>query len=106
MLWEREKMVVSSIFAFAQNVLQWLFVSLETLNVVINEVLSLSKTSPCFFVSAVGFFENTVGKGEIARNEQFLLFPQFSTLLENFSPFSSNLKIVVYKLFQFGNELN
>ena len=22
-------------------------------------------------------FENTVGKGEIARNEQFLLFPQF-----------------------------
>ena len=23
-------------------------------------------------------FENTVGKGEIARNEQFLLFPQFA----------------------------
>ena len=22
-------------------------------------------------------FENTVGKGEIARNEQFLLFPQY-----------------------------
>ena len=38
-------------------------------------------------------FENTAGKGEIARNEQFLLFPVFSTLLENFLPFSSNLKL-------------
>ena len=26
------------------------------------------------------FFENIVGKGEIARKEQFLLFPEFSTL--------------------------
>ena len=34
-------------------------------------------------------FENTVGKGEIAHNEQFLLFPTvFSTRLESFLPFS------------------
>ena len=46
-------------------------------------------------------FENNVGKGEIARNEQFLLFPVFSTLLETSLPFSSNLKIVVCKLFEF-----
>ena len=40
-------------------------------------------------------FENTVGKGEIARNEQFLLSPQcFVTILENFMPFSSNLKLL------------
>ena len=39
-------------------------------------------------------FENTVGKGEIARNKQFLLFPQcFSTHLDNFLPFSSNLRL-------------
>ena len=38
-------------------------------------------------------FENTVGKGEIAHNEQFLLFPVFSNHLENFLPFSSNLKL-------------
>ena len=39
-------------------------------------------------------FENTVGKGEIARNEQFLLFPQrFLLLLRNVLPFSSNLKL-------------
>ena len=33
-------------------------------------------------------FENTVGKGEIARNEQFLLFPQyFPTIWEAFCYF-------------------
>ena len=39
-------------------------------------------------------FENTVGKGEIARNEQFLLIPVFSIHLDNFLPFSSNLKLL------------
>ena len=38
-------------------------------------------------------FGNTVGKGKIARNEQFLLIPVFSTHLKNFIPFSSNLKL-------------
>ena len=42
-------------------------------------------------------FENTVGKGEIARNEQFLLFLQcFQPILRpffHFLPFSSNLKL-------------
>ena len=47
-------------------------------------------------------FENSVGNGEIARNEKFLLFPRvFSALFENFQPFSLNL-IVVFKLFEFG----
>ena len=38
-------------------------------------------------------FGNTVGKVEIAGNEQFLLYLQFSTCLENFPKFSSNLKL-------------
>ena len=39
-------------------------------------------------------FENTVGKGEIALNEQFLLFPTvFSTRSDNFLSFSSNVKL-------------
>ena len=38
--------------------------------------LTLSQTSPGFYMSAVQSFENTVGKGEIACNEQFLLSPQ------------------------------
>ena len=37
-------------------------------------------------------FENTVGKGEIARSKQFILFPQcFQSHLENLQAFSSNL---------------
>ena len=48
-------------------------------------------------------FENTVGKGEIACNEQFLLFPQC------FLPISFifvKSEIVVCKLFQFGRVYN
>ena len=51
-------------------------------------------------------FENTVGKGEIARNKQFLLFPVFSNRLENFLPFSSNLKSSSANSFNFGRVLN
>ena len=39
-------------------------------------------------------FENTVRKGEIARNEQFLLFPQcFLSFWRTFFHFLSNLKL-------------
>ena len=38
-------------------------------------VLTVSQTSPGFYVSAVQV-ENTVGKGEITRDEQLLLYPQ------------------------------
>ena len=39
--------------------------------------------------------ENTVGKGEIACNEQFLLFPHnFLFIWMDFLPFSSNLKLL------------
>ena len=61
--------------------------------------LTLSQVGPCFYVSD-GFdhsqklksFENTVAKGEIAQNEQFLLFTTvFSALLYNSPPCPSNL---------------
>ena len=38
--------------------------------------LTLPQTSPCFNMSGVQVFENTSGKGEIACQEQFLLFSQ------------------------------
>ena len=38
--------------------------------------LTFSQKSPGFACLQYKSFENTVGKGEIARNEQFLLFPQ------------------------------
>ena len=45
-------------------------------------------------------FENTVGKGEIARNDQFPLFPQCFLPFWRTLPFLSNLINVVCKLFQ------
>ena len=39
-------------------------------------------------------FENTVGKGDIARDEHFFPFPTvFSILLEHFLPFSAKWKL-------------
>ena len=59
-----------------------------TINVIISS--TFSQTSPCFQNMS---FENILGKGEIAHNEQFLLFPLvFSTHLENILLFSSNQK--------------
>ena len=59
--------------------------------------ITFSQTSPVFFFFTClqyQSFENNVGKGEIARYEQFLLYPtMFSTHFENCLPFSSNLKL-------------
>ena len=50
-------------------------------------------------------FENAMGKAEIARNEQFLLFPQrFLPPLEIFFAVFIKSKVVVCKLFQFGRD--
>ena len=46
--------------------------------------------------------ENTAGKGEIARNEQFLIFPQCFYPFGEPSAIFIEFKIVVCKLFQFG----
>ena len=51
-------------------------------------------------------FENTVGKGEIARNEQFLLFPQCFYLFEELSVIYIKFENDVCKLFQFGRVYN
>ena len=54
-------------------------------------------------VCSTSLFENTMGKGEIARDEQFLLFPH--SVFYSFGEFpaiSNKFRIVVCKLFQFG----
>ena len=51
--------------------------------------LTLSQISLCFHVSEVRSFDNTIGKGEISP------FPAvFPTYLENFLPFSTQLKLL------------
>ena len=60
-------------------------------------------------------FENTVGKGEIARYEQFLLYPQcFLPVKRTYYFFHSNLKLSsadyfildLSKILSFGNGFN
>ena len=52
--------------------------------------LTLSKQAPNYTCMQYKSFENTFGKAEIAHYEPFST--EFSTLLENFLPFSLNLK--------------
>ena len=76
------------------------------------EIEHLTEIIPCFnsfpnkpfffYVSAVQAFEDTVGKGEIARNGQFLLFPVFLILFENLPTILIKCEIVLFKLYQFG----
>ena len=61
----------------------------DKLNVVtLHFFLTLSQASLGFYVSAVQVFENSLGKGEIVGNKQFLLFPQrflpFCTIFHHF----------------------
>ena len=54
-----------------------IFYRVENTHCISSKALTLSHTSLGFYVSAVLIsFENNVGKGEIACNKQFLLFPQ------------------------------
>ena len=57
-------------------------------------------------MSAVESFENTVGKGGIICNKQFLLFPQCFLPSGELSDIFIVFEIVVCKLFQFGRVLN
>ena len=85
-----------------------LFVSVSPLtvnNLTKSEVsiFTLAQTRPVFTCLQYKYFENTVGKVENARNEQFLLFQECCLiLLENFLPFSSNLKLSSANSFSLG----
>ena len=65
----------------------------------VTNILTLSKQALVFTCLQYKSFENTVERREIAHNEQFLLFPLFSTGFENFFII---FKIVVCKSLQFG----
>ena len=63
----------------------------------------LTLTSPGFYVSTV---QNTVGKGEIARNEQFLCSHRVFYPFRELSAIVIKFEIVVCKLPQFGRVQN
>ena len=72
MLWVKDKILVT-IFSFFNSVFQILLRQGRLKSGLYGKELTHSH-----LLTPLGNepFENTVGKGEIARNEQFLLFPQ------------------------------
>ena len=63
--------------------------------------LTLSQTFLVFICLQYKSFENNVGEGENAPNEQFLLFPQCLLLVKRiFSAIIAKFKIVVCKPFK------
>ena len=70
------------------------------------KVLTIPKQALIFTCLQYMSFENTVEKGEIARNEQFLLFPQCFLPFGELSAIFIKVKIVVCKLFYFGKVYN
>ena len=66
-------------------------------------LLTLSQTSPGFYVSAVQVFWKHCGKSRNCSYRAISAFPTvFSTLLENIPPFSSNLKLSSANSFNLG----
>ena len=63
--------------------------------------LTLPKQALVFTCLQYKSLENTVGKGEIARYEQFLLFPLCFLTIWKVSAIFVKFEIVVCKLFQF-----
>ena len=68
-------------FSFSHNVFKRLLSQRRQEVSLCGNGLTLSKTSPGFYMYAEQVFEYNLGKGEIACNEQFLLFPQYSLLI-------------------------
>ena len=90
-----------------RNIFENVFVALLQEKMLITSLsclllLTLSQTSPGFTCLRYNSFESTVGKGEIARNEQFLLFPQCFKPFGELSAIFIESEIVVCRCFQFG----
>ena len=68
--------------------------------------LSQTKKPRFLLVCSIEFLENTVEKGEIARNEPFILFPQYFLHVEELSTVFIKWEIVICKHFQFGTVKN
>ena len=84
---KRRKMLVTNIFSISHNVYRkLLFRVAKSWDCLVKHLLY-----KCLLYKSL---ENTVGKGEIARKEKLLLCPAvFSTHLQRFLPFLSNLKL-------------
>ena len=95
---EKEKLLVRSNFFFSHSVFKRLASQKRQKVSLCGNGLTLSQTSPGMCLQYKSF-ENTVGKGEVAHNEQFLLFPQCFLL------FWKTFSLEKFKICCLGKEL-
>ena len=72
----KEKCSLPAFSPFPHNVIKGFFLRIIKSSDCVIKELTHSHTMTTFDGPGKQAFENTVGKGEIAHNEQFLLFPQ------------------------------
>ena len=84
-LWEKEKLLVTSYFSFSHSVFKRLVLQTHKNKGLFAQIVrfdfyritNIGENGALVFTCLqYKSLENTVGKGEIACNEQFLLFPQ------------------------------
>ena len=75
-MWQKEKLLVTSNFSFSHIVFKRLGLQTRKNQGLFGKGLTLYHTIPTLNNPEEEGLENTVGKGENARDEQFLLFPQ------------------------------
>ena len=96
---EKKKMLPPSIFSFSKNVKQIHYPFNDKFQHY-SHLQPFPKQVLVFTCLHYKSLENTVGKGEIARKEQFLLFPQcFLNPFTEFSTIFIKFEIVICKLF-------
>ena len=75
-MWEMEKLLVTSNFSFSRSVFKRPLLQTRKKQGLFGRGLMLPKQALIFMSLQYESLKNTVGKGDIAQNEQFLLFPQ------------------------------
>ena len=99
---EKEKLLITSNFCFSHSVFKRLELQTHKSQGLFGK--GFPKQAQVFTCRQYRSFENTMGKGEIARNEQFLLFPLcFLLVYRTFCHFN---QIVICQLFTFGRVYN
>ena len=100
-LWEKEKMLVTSIFSFSHNVFKRVFTQGSQKSGLCGKELTFTLEILILTHQHWTAFENIVGKGEFARNEHFLLFahcsirylyPHFGHIFDNHTFIATELE--------------
>ena len=101
-LWEKEKLLGTSDFSFSHNVFHsYIYLVRQNASLYGNRLMCEPFSIQALVFTCLQYksLKNTVVNREIACKEQFLLFPLFSILWDNFLPSLSVLQLSSTKSF-------